>query len=84
MDPKSQLNTENIFEQVLLKLLNIAPRDGNDNRQEYQMGGGKCQKFRVGCGAVFNACDVLESYDLACSLAELFLLADSPPTLNFC
>ena len=41
------------------------------------------QKWRVGCGAIFKVCDLLESYDLACLLAELFLLADSQPTRHF-
>ena len=42
------------------------------------------QKWRVGWGAVFKVCDLLESYDLASLLAELFLLADSQPTRHFC
>ena len=42
------------------------------------------QKLRVGCGAVLKVCDLLESYDLASLLAELFLLADSQPTRHFC
>ena len=42
------------------------------------------RKWRVGLGAVFKACDGLESYDLASLLAEIFLLADSQPTRYFC
>ena len=42
------------------------------------------QKWRVGRGAVFKVCDLLESYDLASLFSELFLLADSQPTRHFC
>ena len=42
------------------------------------------QKWREGWGAVFKVGDLLESYDLAGLLAELFLLADSEPSRHFC
>ena len=48
------------------------------------MWGNSEQKWRVGSGAVFKVCDLLESYDLASLLAELLLLADSQPTRHFC
>ena len=50
----------------------------------YPMQGKGEQKWRVGWGAVFKVCDLLESYDVASLSAELFLLVDSQPTHHFC
>ena len=50
----------------------------------YPMRGKGKQKWLVGLEAVFKVCDLLESYELASLLAELFLLADFQPTRHCC